>query len=140
MITGAFVPDAGTVRAFGLDPEVDGETSPALRCGVRQAGALRPPVRARQPALLGRAVRARPRRGRRRRIHEAAARFGIEGALDEQVGGYSTGMKTRLALSRSVLHRPELLLYDEPTSGLDPESSHAVLDLIHEMTGTARPS
>jgi ABC-2 type transport system ATP-binding protein len=33
-----------------------------------------------------------------------------------------------------VLHRPELLLYDEPTSGLDPESSHAVLELIHEMT------
>ena len=33
-----------------------------------------------------------------------------------------------------MLHRPELLLYDEPTSGLDPESSHAVLELIHEMT------
>ena len=33
-----------------------------------------------------------------------------------------------------MLHDPELLLFDEPTSGLDPESSHAVLNLIREMT------
>ncbi len=54
------------------------------------------------------------------------------------VGGYSTGMKTRLALARSVLHDPELLLFDEPTSGLDPESSAAVLELIREMTTGGR--
>ena len=47
-------------------------------------------------------------------------------------------MKTRLALARSILHDPELLLFDEPTSGLDPESSHAVLDLIREMTAEGR--
>jgi ABC-2 type transport system ATP-binding protein len=72
------------------------------------------------------------------RIVAAADRFGIVEALDQKVGGYSTGMKTRLALARSVLHDPELLLYDEPTSGLDPESSHAVLDLIREMTAEGR--
>ena len=43
-------------------------------------------------------------------------------------------MKTRLALARSVLHEPQLLLFDEPTSGLDPESAQAVLALIREMT------
>ena len=135
MITGALGPDAGTVRVFGLDPAVDGEEV-RRRCGVVSA----------KPALydrlsgwdnlaysaelygLGRGDVAGDR------IREAAARFGIEHALDQQVGGYSTGMKTRLALARSVLHEPELLLFDEPTSGLDPESSYAVLELIREMT------
>jgi ABC-2 type transport system ATP-binding protein len=135
-ITGAFTPDAGSVRVFGLDPEAHGDEVRA-RCGVVSA---KPALYDRLSGLdnlrysaelygLGRGTTVDAR------ITEAAARFGIEGALRDQVGGYSTGMKTRLALSRSVLHRPELLLYDEPTSGLDPESSHAVLELIHEMTG-----
>jgi len=137
IVTGALSPDTGLVRTFGLDPEVDGEDV-RRRCGVVSA----------KPALydrlsgwdnmsysaelygLGRHATAR--------IREAAARFGIVDALDQAVGGYSTGMKTRLALARSVLHDPQLLLFDEPTSGLDPESSHAVLALIREMTAEGR--
>jgi len=136
MITGAFAPDAGTVQVFGLDPGVDGEEVRS-RCGVVSAkpslyDRLNGWDNLRYSAELhglgrGSAVDAR--------IAEAAARFGIDAALQGQVGSYSTGMKTRLALARSVLHHPELLLYDEPTSGLDPESSHAVLELIREMTG-----
>ncbi len=136
MITGAFTPDAGEVRVFGLDPAVDGENVRS-RCGVVSAkpslyDRLNGWDNLRYSAELhgmgrGDAVDAR--------IAESAGRFGIHAALDAQVGSYSTGMKTRLALARSVLHQPELLLYDEPTSGLDPESSHAVLELIHEMTG-----
>lgn len=135
MITGAFSPDAGTVRTFDLDPAIDGE-SVRTRCGVVSAkpslyDRLNGWDNLRYSAELhglgrGAAVDAR--------IADSAGRFGIHGALDAQVGSYSTGMKTRLALARSVLHRPELLLYDEPTSGLDPESSHAVLELIREMT------
>ncbi len=137
MITGALAPDAGHVRVFGLDPERDGEDV-RRRCGVVSA----------KPALYDRlSGRANLQyaaelyglgRPADAPIHEAADRFGIVDALDQQVGGYSTGMKTRLALARSVLHDPELLLFDEPTSGLDPESSHAVLELIREMTAGGR--
>ena len=134
-ITGAFAPDAGRVAVFGLDPAADGDEVRA-RCGVVSA---KPALYDRLSGLdnlryaaelygLGRGAAVDDR------ILESATRFGIHGALHDQVGGYSTGMKTRLALARSVLHRPELLLYDEPTSGLDPESSHAVLQLIQEMT------
>jgi ABC-2 type transport system ATP-binding protein len=135
VITGALGPDAGAVRVFGLDPAVDG---PEVRRRIGIVSA--------KPALYDRLSGLDNLRyaaelyglGRRdvaaRRIEESAERFGIGGALDQQVGGYSTGMKTRLALARSVLHEPDLVLYDEPTSGLDPESSYAVLELIREMT------
>jgi len=133
VITGALDPDRGHVRTFGYDPDVFGEEV-RRRCGVVSA----------KPALYDRLTGwenlqyAAELYGLGRHavgpIREAAARFGILEALDQQVGGYSTGMKTRLALARSVLHDPELLLFDEPTSGLDPESSHAVLELIRDMT------
>jgi ABC-2 type transport system ATP-binding protein len=133
VVTGAIAPNVGTVRTFGLDPDEDGHLV-RPRCGVVSAKpALYDRLTGREnleysAALYG----VEDRSGAR--IDEAAERFGISDAMEALVGGYSTGMKTRLALARSVLHRPELLLFDEPTSGLDPESSYAVLDLIREMT------
>ena len=139
MITGALDAHSGTVRTFGLDPANHGEAVRG-RCGVVSA----------KPALYDRLsghanlAYAGELYGLGRgdgidgRIREAAARFGIEHALANRVGGYSTGMKTRLALARSILHRPDLLLFDEPTSGLDPESSHAVLEMIRDMTAEGR--
>lgn len=132
-ITGALSPDSGTVRTMGLDPDTEGHLV-RPRCGVVSAKpALYDRLSGRDNLLfaaelygMGRSIESR--------MEEVASRFGILDALDDAVGGYSTGMKTRLALSRAVLHDPELLLFDEPTSGLDPESAHAVLDLIREMT------
>jgi ABC-2 type transport system ATP-binding protein len=130
MITGALRPQPGTVRTFGLDPDEHGEAV-RYRCGVVAA----------KPALYDRLSGRDNLRyaaalygvGDDSALEASAARFGIEDALHLRVSGYSTGMKSRLALARAVLHDPELLLLDEPTSGLDPESSHAVLDLIDEM-------
>lgn len=139
MITGALDAHAGHVRTFGLDPSAHGEDV-RRRCGVVSA---KPALYDRLDGFANLAYAAELYglgRGDQvdRRIRESAARFGIEHALGNRVGGYSTGMKTRLALARSILHRPDLLLFDEPTSGLDPESSHAVLEMIREMTAEGR--
>ncbi len=137
LITGALPPDAGTVRTFGVDPVEDGE-SVRYRCGVVAA----------KPALYDRlngwdnlkyAAELWELDGDlEAQIADSAGRFGIDHALNLKVGGYSTGMKTRLALARAVLPAPDLLLLDEPTSGLDPESSLAVLNLIRELTDDGR--
>ena len=137
ILTGALAVESGHVRVFGLDPAGGGDEV-RRRTGVVSA----------KPALYDRLTGRDNLRyaaelwdldGFEGKIEEEAARFGIVGALDERVGGYSTGMKTRLALARAVLHDPDLLLLDEPTSGLDPESSHAVLGLVDQLAaaGTA---
>ncbi len=137
-ITGALSPREGEVTTFGLDPRIDGDDV-RPRCGVVSAKpALYDRLSGYDNLLYSAQLYGVAGRDVRERIRAAAGRFGIGAALDHQVGGYSTGMKTRLALARSVLHRPDLLLFDEPTSGLDPESAHAVLELIRDMTEDGR--
>ena len=134
LITGSLIPDAGNITVLGLDPIEDGDE-------IRRRSGVVPP----KPALYDRltgydnlAYAAAIWDAPVETIEPAAARFGIDHALGLTVGGYSTGMRTRLALARAVLHDPEILLLDEPTAGLDPESARAVLDLIRELAGSGR--
>lgn len=134
LATGALRSDEGGIKVLGLDPSVDGDE-------VRARTAVVPP----KPALYDRLsgwdnliFTADIFGADHSTIKPAAERFGIDHALDLDVGGYSTGMRTRLALARAVLHDPEVLLLDEPTAGLDPESARTVLNLIRELAGRGR--
>jgi len=75
---------------------------------------------------------------RRRRAEELAERFGLLRALDRRLGEYSKGMRQKLALVRSMLHDPPVLLLDEPTSAMDPFSARQVRDAITELRGDGR--
>jgi ABC-2 type transport system ATP-binding protein len=53
--------------------------------------------------------------------------------LDRRVGGYSSGMRQKLAIVAAVQHRPALVILDEPANRLDPIAHHAFCDLVREM-------
>lgn len=64
--------------------------------------------------------------------------FGMAEFAKRRCGEYSKGMKQKLALARSLLHDPPVLLLDEPTSAMDPESSRLVRDEIARLRSSQR--
>jgi ABC-2 type transport system ATP-binding protein len=66
----------------------------------------------------------------RERIGELLELVGLDAHRDSQVHIFSGGMKRRLNLAASLVHRPKLILLDEPTAGVDPQSREQILKII----------
>lgn len=67
------------------------------------------------------------------RINELFDMVELSGRGDDRVHTYSTGMRQRLALARSMVHDPEILVLDEPTSGVDPSGQIQIRKILLNM-------
>ncbi len=56
----------------------------------------------------------------------------------KKIGEFSKGMKRKVAIARSLMHDPRLLIYDEPTSGLDPMTSRSVIEYVKGLRGQGK--
>jgi ABC-2 type transport system ATP-binding protein len=129
MIGGLLRPTAGTVTLFG---------SPARDPQARRSLGYMPADPAFLPHLTGRDnldLLAKLRGGADDAMRRsAAATLDLEdAALDRAVGGYSSGMRQKLAIVAAVQHRPALVVLDEPANRLDPIAHHAFCELMRGM-------
>jgi ABC-2 type transport system ATP-binding protein len=73
-----------------------------------------------------------------KRVDEMLELVGIPAAARQRAGGYSMGMRQRLALAGALLGDPQVLLLDEPANGLDPEGIRWLRMLLRHLSGQGK--
>ena len=72
-----------------------------------------------------------------RRIHETLDELNLE-HRDRQLGDMSKGMKRKVAIARSLINDPDVLIYDEPASGLDPLTTNYVIEFTQQLANEGK--
>jgi ABC-2 type transport system ATP-binding protein len=133
LLNGVLDPTSGRAKVLGLDPQTEG---PALRArtGVlTETPSLDERLSARANLSFYADLYNVPRPDVAGRVSSLLAEFELAERADDKVGGYSKGMKQRLALARALLHKPEMLFLDEPTAALDPVAARHVHTLVESL-------
>jgi ABC-2 type transport system ATP-binding protein len=138
MLAGLIAPSEGRARISGLDL---GPQSPAIRAltGVlTETPGLHDKLTARQN--LGYYGRLYGLRGAtlRRAVDRYLGVVGMSAEADRRVGGFSKGMRQKVAIARALLHEPEVLYLDEPTSALDPSAAKSIRDFVATLRDAGR--
>ena len=126
LLLGLLDPDQGSAQVMGFDSRKQAEEVRA-RCGalLEHHGLYERLSAAENLDYYGR-IWHMSRADRETRIRELLEPLDLYDRRKEPIGRWSRGMKQKLAVARTLMHRPELIFLDEPTAGLDPVASAAL--------------
>lgn len=130
LILGLIRADAGTVEVLGHDTGSRGAAALRRHIGyLPETVALYPSLTGEETLTFYARLKGLPSTNNATLL----SRVGIAQAAKRRVGGYSKGMRQRLALAQALLGEPRVLLLDEPTTGLDPASRLLFYEIIGEL-------
>lgn len=139
LIAGMIRPDSGKLEVFGEEVTSLGELElkeMRIRIGfLFQSGALYDSMTVRQNMEfpLTRVLKIRDKAEIDQRVDEMLDSVGLKDAAHKMPSELSGGQRKRIGLARTLVVKPEIMLYDEPTTGLDPITSREISELIREM-------
>jgi len=137
-LVGLLVPDGGKIIVFGKDiSSLSEEELDVLRKKIGflfQSGALYDSMSVRENLEFPlRDLKGKSREEIDSLVIEALRNVGLEEAIDKMPSELSGGMRKRIGLARTLILKPEIMLYDEPTTGLDPITSREISMLILDV-------
>ena len=138
-IVGLVKPDAGILKVLGQDIlTLDSHQLDLIRSKIGfqfQGGALYDSMTVRQNLEfpLRRLQRKIPKEERETLVEEVLTNVGLLHTIDQMPAELSGGMRKRIAMARTLIMKPEIIIYDEPTAGLDPITAKEISRLILKM-------
>lgn len=133
MLTTLLRPSSGVARVAGYDVQSEAASVRRVIGVALQDAAIDPLMTGNELLRLQAVLHGIPRDRARSRSVELLERVGLTAAADRRVGEYSGGMRRRLDLALSLIHRPEVLFLDEPTTGLDPTSRMSLWEEVRRL-------
>jgi phospholipid/cholesterol/gamma-HCH transport system ATP-binding protein len=138
-IAGLLTQDEGSLKVFGEEvKDLEADALKALRCRLGflfQGAALYDSMTVRENLAfpLKRVLKIKDKAEIESRCIEVLRAVGLEDAIGKMPADLSGGMRKRMGLARTLVVKPEIILYDEPTTGLDTITSKEISHLILEM-------
>ena len=145
-IIGLMEPDDGSIRVFDEDiPDLDHIELDKVRarvCFLFQSNALYDSMTVRENLEfpMRRHWIQVSQEDANKQVREALEDVGLQHTIDMMPAELSGGMRKRIALARTLILKPEIILYDEPTTGLDPITGKEIIELIVEIQKKYRSS
>ncbi|MFC5410427.1 ABC transporter ATP-binding protein [Larkinella bovis] len=139
IISGLLEPDHGSVVVLGQDVrKLNNKELDALRLKIGfsfQSSALYDSMTVRENLEfpLIRNVRNLSRADINKAVEEALEDVGLSQTINQMPSELSGGQRKRIGIARTLILKPEIMLYDEPTAGLDPITSNEINNLINEV-------
>ena len=125
----------GQLSILGMDPATDGPRIRARLGVVAQDDNLDTELTVWDNLVIYGRYFGLPMSDIRPRAEELLDFVQLRDRRGDKVDPLSGGMKRRLAIARSLINRPELLLLDEPTTGLDPQARHLLWERLWQLKG-----